>query len=672
MELKFGKLLGEDPKLTLAKIMARKANPDASYLEVEKSFMKNKGKLDDTMFNIPDDLNVEVRRPSNLAKPRLNVSRPVMNTAARPVRPIQRPPAVDKPPNRLPENSGNKSGDSNISLRKPSTFQEDDIETDKYSTFKVKPNLFLKMRKDSSEILNDVTLLKKPEVIQKPVSPEQEDVSAVKPLNPSELLHAKPSMASAVEKSDGIQQNRSAEELSDDIGVSIAKASGLDVGTGIGLRPPEKSGVEPHVVDSFTTGGKLVSNSINLPMEKALLGKPQRMESSVKDSRATGEVTGLNEESHKYTVDVGQVVPSNQVEREDSDWKLAEHLLHAGERAEVDLISCSGRGFVVSFGSLIGFLPYRNLGTKWKFLAFESWLRKKGLDPSLYRKNLSIIGSYDVPNKNLEMEPNTGQEVVKKDEEMLPSNMKFEDLLESYEKEKIKFLSSFVGQRTKTSVILADRNSRRLIFSGRPKEKEEVVEKKRSLMAKLSVGDVVKCRVKKITYFGIFVEIEGVPALIHQSEVSWDATLDPSSYFKIGQIVMAKVYQLDYALERITLSLKEITPDPLMEALESVVGDHTSLGGSLEAAQSDVEWDDVESLIQELQQVDGVLSVSKGRFFTSPGLAPTFQVYMGSTLNNKYKLLARYGNKVQEVVVQASLDKEVMKAAILACTNRVK
>ncbi|KAF9600006.1 hypothetical protein IFM89_002479 [Coptis chinensis] len=202
------------------------------------------------------------------------------------------------------------------------------------------------------------------------------------------------------------------------------------------------------------------------------------------------------------------------------------------------------------------------------------------------------------------------------------------------------------------------------------------------VQAKLNVGDVMKCCIKKITYFGIFVEVEGVPALIHQSEVSWDATLDPSSFFKIGQIVEAKVHQLDFALDRIMLSLKEIMPDPLIEALESVVGDSNSLDRRLEAAQADIEvldsvlligtWADVESLIKELEDIEGVQSVSKGRFFLSPGLAPTFQVYMASMFQNQYKLLARSGNKVQEVIVQASLDKEEMKAAILACTNRVE
>nr|KAJ0191354.1 hypothetical protein LSAT_V11C800436670 [Lactuca sativa] len=61
------------------------------------------------------------------------------------------------------------------------------------------------------------------------------------------------------------------------------------------------------------------------------------------------------------------------------------------------------------------------------------------------------------------------------------------------------------------------------------------------------------------------IEVDGVPALIHQTEVSWDDTLDPISYFKIGQ------------------------PDPLIEALEAVVGDQANLDGQLEASQSDEE-----------------------------------------------------------------------------------
>ncbi|KAJ6695488.1 NUCLEIC ACID-BINDING OB-FOLD-LIKE PROTEIN [Salix koriyanagi] len=45
---------------------------------------------------------------------------------------------------------------------------------------------------------------------------------------------------------------------------------------------------------------------------------------------------------------------------------------------------------------------------------------------------------------------------------------------------------------------------------------------------------------------------------------------------------------------------------------------------------------------------------------------------MASMFENQYKLLARSGNKVQEVIVQASLSKEEMKSTILSCANRVE
>lgn len=164
--------------------------------------------------------------------------------------------------------------------------------------------------------------------------------------------------------------------------------------------------------------------------------------------------------------------------------------------------------------------------------------------------------------------------------------------------------------------------------------------------------------------------MEGVNALIHQTEVSWDDTLDPGSYFKIGQTVEAKVHQLDFSTDRIHLSLKEM-PDQLSGVEDAVIGERDSMDGRSEAAQPNVEWNELESLIKELKQFEGIQSVSKGRFFLSPGLAPTFQVYMASMIENEYKLLARSGNKVQELVILTTLGKEEVKSAILTCTERV-
>lgn len=95
---------------------------------------------------------------------------------------------------------------------------------------------------------------------------------------------------------------------------------------------------------------------------------------------------------------------------------------------------------------MIGFLPYRNLAARWKFLAFESWLRRKGLDPSLYRQNLGVIGRYEATSMIDTSEPATNSEIGSSTDEAITSDMKLEDLLMLYDQEKLKFLSSFVGQ----------------------------------------------------------------------------------------------------------------------------------------------------------------------------------------------------------------------------------
>ncbi|KAL7612276.1 hypothetical protein Lser_V15G09467 [Lactuca serriola] len=61
-----------------------------------------------------------------------------------------------------------------------------------------------------------------------------------------------------------------------------------------------------------------------------------------------------------------------------------------------DMIKIIGKGVVELIDySIIGFIFFANLVTKWKLLAFDSWLSRKGLDPSTYMKNLGITRNND-------------------------------------------------------------------------------------------------------------------------------------------------------------------------------------------------------------------------------------------------------------------------------------
>lgn len=77
-------------------------------------------------------------------------------------------------------------------------------------------------------------------------------------------------------------------------------------------------------------------------------------------------------------------------------------------------------------------------------------------------------------------------------------------------------------------------------------------------------GSEVTGKVKTVTDFGVFVGLEdGIDGLIHISDLSWTRHIKhPSEVLKKGQQVKAVILNLDPQKERISLGLKQLTPDP--------------------------------------------------------------------------------------------------------------
>ena len=85
-----------------------------------------------------------------------------------------------------------------------------------------------------------------------------------------------------------------------------------------------------------------------------------------------------------------------------------------------------------------------------------------------------------------------------------------------------------------------------------------------ALSADLKVGDKVKGKVVVLADYGAFVEVApGVEGLIHVSEMSWSTHLRSAGDFvKIGDEVEAQVLTLDREERKISLGIKQLTPDP--------------------------------------------------------------------------------------------------------------
>lgn len=151
------------PICCIIQIMARKLNPDMSYLEIEKSLQKKKGKGFSEIEELPFDVSRE--RKSGHSSNGLNLVRPVPKKGMTSQANEKSVKKEDKRPS-LPDRKAvgsSRGGVPNVILRKPSLFDDDESETS--SRFNISPNLALKMAKErQKETFSDMTLLRKPEL----------------------------------------------------------------------------------------------------------------------------------------------------------------------------------------------------------------------------------------------------------------------------------------------------------------------------------------------------------------------------------------------------------------------------------------------------------------------------------------------------------------------------
>ncbi len=79
-------------------------------------------------------------------------------------------------------------------------------------------------------------------------------------------------------------------------------------------------------------------------------------------------------------------------------------------------------------------------------------------------------------------------------------------------------------------------------------------------------GEIVEGTVKSITEFGAFLDLGGVDALLHVSQMAWQHVRHPSQIVQLNQKLRVKVLEVDENTGRVSVGLKQLTDDPWMHA----------------------------------------------------------------------------------------------------------
>lgn len=120
----------------------------------------------------------------------------------------------------------------------------------------------------------------------------------------------------------------------------------------------------------------------------------------------------------------------------------------------------------------------------------------------------------------------------------------------------------FVGQTFEARVIRCDIKKQRAIFSRKSVLREERKKQIEAIWQNIHEGDIIEGKVMRFTDFGAFVDIGGIDGLLHISEISWGKLKHPKEVLTLGETIHVKVLAMNEENGRISLGLKQTTPEP--------------------------------------------------------------------------------------------------------------
>ncbi|KAF9606076.1 hypothetical protein IFM89_023099 [Coptis chinensis] len=317
--------------------------------------------------------------------------------------------------------------------------------------------------------------------------------------------------------------------------------------------------------------------------------------------------------------DAPETTDSSRQSRRYADWKAARAYKESGAIFEGRIESFNGGGLLVRFYSLLGFLPYPLLS------------------PSHSCKGTVYLSYHFKPHKSI-------QEIGK----------------------------DLAGSLISVKVVQASEENRKLIFS----EKEAVWSK---FSGKIKIGDIFSARVGTLEDYGAFVHLRfpdgyyHVTGLVHISEVSWDLVQDVRDVLNEGDEVRVKVIQLDRGKSRVTLSIKQLEDDPLLETLDKVIPEDGQFGTNTSSAPDSLIIEPLpglESICKELLQENGLRKAFLFLFhhffifsykvtgvrinrqgFEKRVVSQDLQLWLSNeqAVGNQFTLLARAGRQVNSI-----------------------
>jgi small subunit ribosomal protein S1 len=168
----------------------------------------------------------------------------------------------------------------------------------------------------------------------------------------------------------------------------------------------------------------------------------------------------------------------------------------------------------------------------------------------------------------------------------------------------VRNLEKLLGATFEFKIIKLNKRRGNIVLSRRVLLEEQRESMRSDTLETLAEGQVIEGIVKNLTDYGSFIDLGGIDGLLHITDMSWGRVNHPSDVLTVGEKIKVKILKYDRERERVSLGLKQITPDPWLE-VETIYPVGTKVQGKV------VSLTDYGAFVELQDGVEGLIHVSE-------------------------------------------------------------
>ena len=126
----------------------------------------------------------------------------------------------------------------------------------------------------------------------------------------------------------------------------------------------------------------------------------------------------------------------------------------------------------------------------------------------------------------------------------------------------VRNLEKLLGETYQFKVLKFNKKRGNIVLSRRALLEKDREALRTKTLEKLKEGAIIDGIVKNITEYGAFIDLGGIDGLLHITDMGWGRINHPSELFEIGVEVRVKILKYDEERKRVSLGLKQVSPDP--------------------------------------------------------------------------------------------------------------